>query len=107
MRDDRNGQVAVIFTSQRTGEDAEGYANAAAAMDARAATQPGYRGMDSVSNAEGAGITVSYWADEAAALHWRDDPEHAATREAGRGRWYASYSVVVAIVDRSYDWTRS
>jgi heme-degrading monooxygenase HmoA len=98
------GAIAVIFTSRRTGRDAEGYAEAAAAMEAEAARQPGYLGIESVSNAAGAGITVSYWADEAAAIAWRDHAEHAATRERGRAEWYAGYHLLVAQVVRGYRW---
>ena len=101
---DRTGEVAVIFVAQRTDEDESGYAAAAAAMDTLAAAQPGYRGMDSVRDAAGLGITVSYWADEASAVAWRKHPEHAATRELGRGRWYEWYDLHVAAVTRSYGW---
>ena len=67
MAEQRSGEVAVIFTSQRNGADAAGYDAAATAMATLAARQPGYRGVDSVRGADGAGITISYWADEAAA----------------------------------------
>ncbi|MGE7207782.1 antibiotic biosynthesis monooxygenase family protein [Sphingomonas sp. NPDC019816] len=103
---DRTGQIAVIFVSQRTLNDAQGYAQAAKAMDALAAQQPGYRGVDSVRGADGFGITVSWWADEASALAWRAHPEHAAIRERGRAEWYSRYEVAVAEVGRSYGWTR-
>ncbi|WP_312490344.1 antibiotic biosynthesis monooxygenase [Sphingomonas sp.] len=101
---DRTGQIAVIFVSQRTLNDAQGYAQAAKAMDALAAQQPGYRGVDSVRGADGFGITVSWWADEASALAWRAHPEHAAIRERGRAEWYSRYEVAVAEVGRSYRW---
>ena len=104
---DRTGQTAVIFTGRRNGADEAGYAEAAAAMAARATLQPGYRGMDSVRGADGAGITVSWWADEASALAWRRDLEHSAIRDAGRARWYDSYEVAVATVGRGYRWTRA
>ena len=106
MAEDRSGQLVVMFLSERTGDDAEGYAAAADAMDKLAAQQPGYRGIDSVS-ADGLGITLSYWADEASAIAWRDHPEHAATRERGRERWYDSYAVTVATVTRDYRWRTS
>ncbi|MGK3891061.1 antibiotic biosynthesis monooxygenase family protein, partial [Enterococcus faecium] len=80
MDGERRGQVAVIFTSRRTDADADGYDAAAARMDALAARQPGYRGVDSVRGPDGYGITVSYWADEAAAIAWRHHPDHAAIR---------------------------
>jgi heme-degrading monooxygenase HmoA len=106
MNTARQGQVAVIFVSQRTREDAEGYAAAAEAMGALAAAQPGYRGIESVRDADGLGITVSYWADAASAAAWRDDPEHARIRELGRARWYEWYSLEVTRVERGYRWSR-
>ncbi len=106
MKGQRTGQIAVIFAAQRNGRDAAGYGAAAAAMDALAAAQPGYRGMASARAPDGFGITVSYWADDAAAIAWRDHPDHAATRDAGRGRWYDRYTVDVARVERGYDWSR-
>jgi len=62
--------------------------------------------MMSARERDGFGITVSYWADEASAVAWRDHPDHARTRAAGRARWYDSYQVVVAAVTRDYAWRR-
>ncbi|WP_395615008.1 antibiotic biosynthesis monooxygenase family protein [Sphingorhabdus sp.] len=101
-----NGTISVIFVAQRTDLDPDGYAQAAALMDELAAQQAGYIGIDSVRGADGLGITVSYWTDEASANAWRDHPEHAAMRDAGRNRWYAHYSLHVAQVTRSYDWKK-
>ena len=105
MGEDRTGQVAVIFVSERRPGDDAAYAHAADAMDALAAAQPGYRGVDSARGADGIGITVSYWADEASAVAWREHPAHAETR--GRRDWYARYDVAVATIDRSYAWRRA
>jgi heme-degrading monooxygenase HmoA len=99
-----DGTIAVIFVNQRTGADDAGYQAAAVAMDALAKEQNGYRGIDSVRSADGAGITVSYWENEAAAKAWRDNSDHAAIRDAGREHWYSSYSLHVTSVGRSYDW---
>lgn len=107
MDESRVGQVAVIFTAQRNGRDQAGYDAAAAAMEALAAAQPGYRGVDSARGTNGFGITVSYWADDIAAKAWRNHPDHATTREAGRAYWYDRYTVAVARVERRYDWSRS
>lgn len=100
------GEIAVLFCSRRTGADDAGYAAAAQAMETLAAAQPGYRGIVSTRGADGFGITISYWADQAAALRWRDHPEHAAIRQAGRTRWYEDYQVIVTTIDRAYEWTR-
>lgn len=109
MRNDgeRVGQVVVTFVSRRNGRDEAGYVAAAARMDALAAAQPGYRGVDSVRAADGLGITLSYWADAASAIAWRDHPEHAETRKRGRERWYDDYAVTVATVTRDYRWRAS
>lgn len=104
MLHDRIGTVAVIFRSTRNGADEAGYAAAAEAMDRLAAAQPGYRGIDSVRGADGVGLTISWWADDASAIAWRDHPEHVAVRALGRARWYSDYRVDVARVERSYAW---
>jgi len=92
---------AVIFTSRRTEGD-NGYAEAADAMVALAATQPGFLGIESARGTDGVGITVSYWDSEEAIADWRRNAEHAATREHGRTLWYAHYEVRVARVERAY-----
>ncbi|HWJ70789.1 MAG TPA: antibiotic biosynthesis monooxygenase [Sphingobium sp.] len=98
--------VAVIFISLRTDEDVAGYDAAAGAMAMLAARQPGYLGVDSVRGADGVGITVSYWADEASALAWRGEAEHEAVRALGQARWYAHYRLIVSRVTRAYEWRR-
>ena len=101
------GTISVIFVAQRTDADVEGYAVAAQRMDALAARQEGFIGMNSVRGPDGLGITVSYWTDEESAKAWRDHPEHAAIRDAGRDRWYSHYSLHVTQVTRSYDWEKA
>ncbi len=92
---------AVIFTTRRTAGDA-GYGEMAQRMDELAARQPGYLGIESVRDADGIGITVSYWASEAAIAAWRRHAEHVAARELGRSRWYEHYELRVARVERAY-----
>lgn len=98
--------VAVIFTSRRTVNDVDGYAAMAERMDALAAEQPGYRGIESVRDAGGLSITVSYWATEDDARAWKQVGEHLAAQNAGRDRWYDSYHLRVATVTREYSWER-
>lgn len=92
---------AVIFTSRRTAGD-NGYAAAADRMAELAATMPGFLGIESVRGADGVGITVSYWRDEASIKYWRENAEHAATRAFGRENWYSAFEVRVAKVERAY-----
>jgi heme-degrading monooxygenase HmoA len=92
--------TAVIFTSIRTDGDDEGYAEMAARMDALAARQPGYLGIES-ARAE-LGITVSYWRSADDARAWKRVSEHLLAQQLGRDRWYEEYLVRVATVERDY-----
>ncbi len=98
--------IAVIFCAQRTGKDDEAYQSAAMAMGGLAAQQPGYLGEDHARSADGLGITVSYWRDDASAKGWRDHPDHAVIRDQGRDIWYSEYSLHVARIERGYDWQK-
>ncbi|GAA1972986.1 antibiotic biosynthesis monooxygenase [Nocardioides panacihumi] len=91
--------TAVIFTSLRTEGD-DGYAEAAERMEALAAEQPGYLGIEAAR--DGLGITVSYWVDDNAAAAWKQVAEHLVAQRRGRDAWYADYQVRVATVTRSY-----
>jgi heme-degrading monooxygenase HmoA len=93
---------AVIFTSKRTADDDEGYARAAAAMEELALEQPGYLGLESARGGDGVGITVSYWASLEAIAAWRAHAEHAVVQRLGRERWYETYELRVARVERAY-----
>lgn len=91
--------TAVIFTSIRTEGD-NGYDETSALMDELAARQPGYLGMESAHG--GLGITVSYWATEAAARTWKQVAEHRVAQHRGRAQWYRAYRVRIATVQRDY-----
>jgi heme-degrading monooxygenase HmoA len=106
MNETSRGHVAVIFMSVRTVADDAGYTEAAAAMEALAAKQPGYLGIESTRGPDRFGITVSFWEDEAAAIRWRDQPDHAAIRDRGRAIWYESCRTIVTHVERDYRWTK-
>lgn len=91
--------VAVIFTSLRTMGD-NGYAEMAAAMEAKAREQPGYLGIEAAH--EDIGITVSYWRDEMAAAAWKQVGAHLVAQRRGREAWYRDYRVRIAHVTRDY-----
>lgn len=92
---------AVVFTSQRRGDD-PAYAETASRMVELAAAQPGFLGVESARDAQGFGITVSYWQTLEDIARWRRDAEHRMARAAGRERWYAHYELRVAKVERAY-----
>ena len=92
---------AVIFSSRRTAGDA-GYDAMSATMLDLALAQPGCLGAESARDADGFGITVSYWADEASLLAWKAVAAHRAAQRLGQTRWYDHYELRVARVERAY-----
>jgi heme-degrading monooxygenase HmoA len=92
---------AVIFASRRTPGD-QGYGATAERMVELAAQQAGYLGVETCRDAEGFGITVSYWRSEEDIRNWRRNAEHTLAREQGRTSWYEHYELRVAKVERAY-----
>lgn len=97
---------AVIFSSQRTADDAVGYESAADRMVELVQAQPGFLGFESARDATGFGITVAYFESEAAIAHWRDHAEHVVARRNGHDRWYEHFEQRVAQVERAYGGVR-
>ena len=92
---------AVIFSSVRTAGD-NGYAETAQRLLEQAARVPGFLGAESARGDDGFGITVSYWASEAAIRQWKADEAHRAAQTAGQQTWYEHYEIRVARVERAY-----
>ena len=92
---------AVIFSSLRTEGD-HGYEAMAERMLELAARQPGFLGVESVRDATGFGLTVSYWRDEVAIAAWKAEGEHAEAQRLGREQWYAAFRLRVCRVEREY-----
>lgn len=92
---------AVIFSSQRTEGD-KGYEKMAQRMMDLAAQQAGFLGAESARDANGFGITVSYWASAEAIAAWKAHVQHMAAQEMGKRTWYANYELRIAKVERAY-----
>ena len=91
---------AVIFTSHRTAVD-EGYGAMADRMLELAARLPDFLGMESTRDADGFGITVSYWKSLEAIAAWKSNAEHRVAQAAGREKWYSKFETRVARVERA------
>ena len=92
--------TAVIFTNLRTSGD-HGYEEMATRMDELAAQQPGYLGAESVRDAAGVGITVSYWSSLETIHAWKRHEEHLVAQHKGRTTWYAQHRLRVCKVERA------
>lgn len=98
---------AVIFTSIRTDEDGEGYAKMAEVMDELAQKQPGFIRVESARNAEGKGITVSYWESLEAIQGWRENSKHLVAQQFGKEKWYMQYNVEICEVIKDYSFIKN
>jgi heme-degrading monooxygenase HmoA len=92
---------AVIFSSLRTDGD-RGYEAMAKKMADLAGQQPGFLGIETARDANGVGITVSYWRSEEAIVNWKANADHQVAQQAGQKTWYRDYKLRVARVERSY-----
>jgi heme-degrading monooxygenase HmoA len=90
---------AVVFSSVRAATDGDSYGDMAERMLELAREQPGFLGVESVRDAEGRGITVSYWESLEAVRRWGAHAEHRLAQAAGRERWYAAYRLRVCRVE--------
>lgn len=96
---------AVIFTSVRSAADPLEYSQMAEKMIVLAGEQPGFLGIESAR--EAVGITVSYWSDLESVRKWKLQLDHADAQRKGRDRWYRSYSVKIAKVERAYNFVEN
>ena len=97
---------AVIFSSRRDEQPDDGYAETFERMFALAQAQPGFLGYET-ARTNGVGITVSYWTTEEAIAAWKAVTEHVAAQREGRARWYESYEMRIARVERAYGFERT
>ena len=56
-----------------------------------AAEQPGCFGAESTRDADGVGITVSYWKDEECIRLWKAQAQHLFTQKKDMEQWYDHY----------------
>ncbi len=90
---------AVIFTSERTDGD-NGYSDIAKKMEQLAKEQKGFLGFESARDE--IGISVSYWTDLDSISAWRQNVDHLEAQQKGKSKWYKSYKVRIAKVERDY-----
>ena len=77
------------------------YSRVAARMRELATTRFGCLEFHAVTEGQDE-VALSYWPDEKSIRAWRNHPEHVLAQQAGRDRWYESYSVQVAQITREY-----
>jgi heme-degrading monooxygenase HmoA len=90
---------AVVFTSVRTPEEPEEYAEMAQRMIDLASCRPGFLGVESVRDESGVGITVSYWDSREAIEAWGRDAAHREAQTLGMSVWYERFRLRICRVE--------
>jgi len=94
--------LVVIFKSTLKLETKKAYQYYVLQMEDLVKKQPGYLGHVSLRNKNKLGLTLSYWENEEALLHWKQQAAHKEAQFEGRRQFYSSYSIEVAEINRSY-----
>ena len=92
---------AVIFTSTKSNDDS-GYDEMSQQMLDLSKKQKGFISIESARNAEGLGITISYWESLDDIVNWKSNTEHLNAQKLGQTKWYDSYKVRICKVEREY-----
>ena len=102
---------AVIFSSQRTLEDGSPvmettYQAMADEMERLATQREGFLGIESFRDAQGAGVTISYWSSVEAIHQWGQDSRHRLAQQEGQATWYEHYTLRITKVESEMTWSR-
>jgi heme-degrading monooxygenase HmoA len=93
--------VLVVIFRARIKQFDENYFSTTARMRELALEEFGCLAFHALSEGQEE-IALSYWPDEGHVRAWRSHSEHMAAQNLGQNKWYESYSVEVARIERSY-----
>src|SRR5689334_3027978 len=94
----------IVFKSRlRPGVESD-YGIRAEAVYQIAAGMPGLLSANDYTSADGERVAIIEFDTLEHLLAWREHPEHLRAQQEGRDRWYASYSISIAKVERSSDY---
>lgn len=95
--------VVVVFRiTLRPDVPTSEYEAAGSRMVELISTMPGFLGMD-YAQTEGGELLVARFESHEALDAWRNQPEHRATQQLGRERFFAGYRIEVCETVRSYE----
>ncbi len=92
--------IVVVFRSRLTPEAGDDYSEMAAEMLATAEQMPGFVEFKSFKSDDGERVSLVYWQDRETMVAWRSHPRHRIAQNSGRAKWYASYKIEVAEIER-------
>ena len=94
---------AAIFSSVRSPGDDPAHDKMGERMVTLASEQPGFLCFEfGADMPERFGLFVSCWRDDSDIARWKQVGGHLQAQELGRSRWYESYTIRIAKVERDY-----
>ncbi|WP_128255623.1 antibiotic biosynthesis monooxygenase family protein [Falsirhodobacter deserti] len=99
--------IAVIFEAQTSADRKAEYLDLAAQLRPYLAQVDGFLSIERFQSLTTPGklLSLSFWRDEEAVMHWRNLPEHRAAQAAGRDHVFEDYRLRIASVLRDYGMT--
>jgi heme-degrading monooxygenase HmoA len=99
-------EIVLFKIHTRKSIDTAEYEAAFERMLALVSEIPGFVDIEGYEGEDGSELAVARFENPEAIAAWRDQAEHAATRERGRSEFFESYDITIATVNRHYDWQR-
>ena len=94
----------VVIFRAKINEPDEQYESTAAELRELARAEYHCAGFHAVAE-NGVEIALSYWHSLEDIENWKNDPAHKSAQEKGRRKYYQSYEVQVARIERQYAFT--
>ena len=95
-------EFAVIFKTLRSLPMPAEYHEMSAKLVELARARDGFLRIETVADANGNGVSVSYWRSLEAIKEWKADLTHLEAQARGKNEWYLDYEVQICEVLRSY-----
>ncbi|MCB9025213.1 MAG: antibiotic biosynthesis monooxygenase [Bdellovibrionaceae bacterium] len=98
-----SGKYAVIFKTVRELPIPQDYLAMSSRMVELVSQMDGFVKIESITDNEGKGVSISYWDSLDAILKWKENKENLVAQKLGKEKWYKYYKVEVCEILNSYE----
>jgi len=100
-------QIVTVFRNRLAHGHEDAYGDIAPTIYRLAVGMPGFVDAKTFTSEDGERVTVVTFADRESHNAWRDHPDHLVAQSRGIAEFYSSYSIQVAEVTYSHNFTRA
>lgn len=98
--------MVIVFRSRLAAEAGADYGETADAMLAKASTMPGFVEFKQFKADDGERLALIHWESPETLRAWAEDLKHQDAQRRSRERWYTTYTIEVAEVQRTSRFAR-